>query len=57
MVSCVWKTCHALREMLLLRDVVDRHGRDLEAGAIVIAMSTKFRIRRPQPGGDFSIGT
>lgn len=31
----------------LLIDVVDRHGRDLEAGAIIIASSTKFRIRRP----------
>jgi predicted nuclease of predicted toxin-antitoxin system len=31
----------------LLRDVLDRHGRDLESGAIVIASSNKFRIRNP----------
>jgi predicted nuclease of predicted toxin-antitoxin system len=36
--------------IMLLRDVLDRHSRDLESGAIVIAMSTKFRVRKPQPG-------
>jgi predicted nuclease of predicted toxin-antitoxin system len=36
--------------IMLLRDVLDRHGRDLESGAIVIAMSTKFRVRKPQLG-------
>lgn len=38
----------------LLRDVMDRHSRDLESGAIVIALSTKFRVRKPEPGIDFS---
>ena len=32
----------------LLYDVMDRHSRDLESGAIVIALSTKFRVRKPQ---------
>jgi predicted nuclease of predicted toxin-antitoxin system len=32
----------------LLRDVLDRHSSDLESGAIVVALSTKFRIRKPQ---------
>lgn len=32
----------------LLYDVLDRHSRDLESGAIVIALSTKFRVRRPR---------
>ncbi len=32
--------------MTLLYDVLDRHAKDLEAGAIVIALRTKFRIRR-----------
>jgi len=40
--------------IMLLRDVLDRHSRDLESGAIVIALSTKFRVRKPQPGRDFS---
>ena len=31
----------------LLRDVLDCHSRDLESGAIVIALSTKFRVRKP----------
>ena len=31
----------------LLKDVLNRHSNDLEAGAIVIALRTKFRIRRP----------
>jgi len=31
----------------LLRDVLDRHSRDLESGAIVIALSTKYRVRKP----------
>jgi predicted nuclease of predicted toxin-antitoxin system len=35
--------------MALLRDVLDRHGRDLESGAIVIALSTKYRVRKPGP--------
>jgi len=30
----------------LLQDVLDRHREDLEAGAIVIASSTKFRVRK-----------
>ncbi len=32
--------------MILLNDVLDRHAKDLEAGAIVIALRTKFRIRK-----------
>lgn len=36
----------------LLRDVLDRHSNDLESGAIVIALSTKFRVRKPQQGAD-----
>jgi predicted nuclease of predicted toxin-antitoxin system len=36
--------------IMLLRDVLDRHSRDLESGAIVIALSTKFRVRKPQLG-------
>ena len=32
----------------LLHDVLDRHSNDLESGAIVIALSKKFRIRRPR---------
>ena len=40
--------------IMLLRDVLDRHSRDLESGAIVITLSTKFRIRKPQPGRDIS---
>ena len=32
----------------LLRDVLDCHSRDLESGAIVIALSNKFRVRNPQ---------
>ena len=38
----------------LLRDVLDRHSRDLESGAIVIALRTKFRVRKPQQGRNFS---
>ena len=35
------------RERLeLMQDVLDRHSDDLEAGAIVIASSTKFRVRK-----------
>ena len=30
----------------LLYDVLDSHAKDLEAGAIVIALRTKFRIRK-----------
>ena len=32
--------------MTLLDDVLDRHTKDLEAGAIVIALRAKFRIRK-----------
>jgi len=32
----------------LLHDVLDRHTHDLEAGSIVIALSTKFRVRKPR---------
>ena len=42
--------------IMLLRDVLDRHSRDLESGAIVIAMNTKFRVRKPQ-SGSFSMQT
>jgi predicted nuclease of predicted toxin-antitoxin system len=30
----------------LLSDALDRHGPDLESGAIVIALSKKFRVRK-----------
>ena len=30
----------------LLHDVLDRHSLDLESGAIVIALSTKIRVRK-----------
>ena len=30
----------------LVHDVLDRHSKDLESGAIVIALSRKFRVRR-----------
>ena len=32
----------------LLHDVLDRHSKDLESGAIVVALSRKFRVRRPR---------
>lgn len=32
--------------MTFLNDVLDRHAKDLEAGAIVIALRAKFRIRK-----------
>jgi len=32
----------------LLCDVLGRHSRDLESGAIVIALTTKFRVRKPR---------
>jgi predicted nuclease of predicted toxin-antitoxin system len=32
----------------LLYDVLDRHSKDLESGAIVVALSRKFRVRRPR---------
>ncbi len=32
----------------LLHDVLDLYSNDLETGAIVIALSRKFRVRRPQ---------
>ena len=32
--------------MTLLNDALDSHVKDLEAGAIVIALRTKFRIRK-----------
>ena len=31
----------------LVHDVLDRHSKDLESGAIVVALSRKFRVRRP----------
>ncbi len=37
----------------LLHDVLDRHSRDLESGAIVIALRTKFRVRNTQQGKNF----
>ena len=33
---------------VLLHDVLDRHSKDLESGAIVVALSRKFRVRRPR---------
>ena len=30
----------------LSSDALDRHGPDLESGAIVIALSKKFRVRK-----------
>lgn len=35
-----------LERKALLHDVLDRHSNDLESGAIVIALSTKFRVRK-----------
>jgi len=35
-----------LEMMILLNDVLDRHAKDLEAGAIVIALRAKFRIQK-----------
>ena len=35
------------KRIALLRDVLDYHSQDLESGAIVIALSTKFRVRKP----------
>jgi len=32
----------------LVDDVLDHHSKDLESGAIVIALSRKFRVRRPR---------
>ena len=32
----------------LVDDVLDRYSKDLESGAIVIALSRKFRVRRPR---------
>ena len=32
----------------LVHDVLDRHSKDLESGAIVVALSRKFRVRRPR---------
>ena len=40
--------------IVLLRDVLDRHSRDLESGAVVIALRTKFRVRKTQQGRNFS---
>jgi predicted nuclease of predicted toxin-antitoxin system len=31
----------------LLHDVLGRHSQELESGAIVIALSKKFRVRKP----------
>lgn len=36
------------QRIVLLHDVLDRHSKDLESGAIVVALSRKFRIRRPR---------
>jgi predicted nuclease of predicted toxin-antitoxin system len=33
--------------IILLRDAINRHSRDMESGAVVIALSTKFRVRKP----------
>ncbi len=38
----------------LLRDVLDYHSKDLESGAIVIALRTKYRIRKPYDMQNFS---
>ncbi|MBU1180939.1 MAG: DUF5615 family PIN-like protein [Pseudomonadota bacterium] len=38
----------------LLCDALDRHSSDLESGAIVIALSKKFRVRKPQQGMNIS---
>ena len=38
----------------LLHDVLDRYSRDLESGAVVIALRTKFRVRKPQQERNFS---
>ncbi|MFH2044619.1 MAG: DUF5615 family PIN-like protein [Pseudomonadota bacterium] len=35
--------------LILLRDALDFHSHDLESGSIVIALSSKFRVRKPQP--------
>ena len=40
--------------IMLLCDVLDRHSRDLESGSIVIALRTKFRVRKTQQGRNFS---
>ena len=32
----------------LLHDVLEHHSHDLESGSIVIALSTKFRVRKPR---------
>jgi len=36
-----------LERKALLFDTLDKHGNDLESGAIVIALKTKFRVRKP----------
>ncbi len=33
---------------VLLADAIKKYNRDLESGAIVIALSTKFRVRRTE---------
>ena len=40
--------------IVLLRDVLDCHSQDLESGSVVIALSTKFRVRKPLPGMNLS---
>jgi predicted nuclease of predicted toxin-antitoxin system len=35
--------------IMLLSDVLDLYSRDLESGAIVIALSNKFRVRKQEP--------
>jgi len=36
-----------LERKALLFDALDKHGSDLDSGAIVIASKTKFRVRKP----------
>ena len=38
--------------IMLLSDVLDLYSRDLESGAIVIALSNKFRVRKHEPKMD-----
>jgi hypothetical protein len=33
--------------MVLLQEALQNYGKDLETGAIVIALNKKFRVRRP----------
>ncbi len=38
--------------IMLLSDVIELYSRDLESGAIVIALSNKFRVRKQEPKMD-----